>query len=131
VSSYYYYYYYYYYSVLACYRLYAVGKHVNKGIELNCIIINSSLPVVLYGWETWSLTLREEHRLRVFENRQMGEMKNAYRMLVGSPEDNRSLGRSRRRWVDNIKIYLKEIGCDGMVWTGSIWFRIGTSGGLL
>jgi hypothetical protein len=27
------------------------------------------LPVVLYGCETWSLTLREEHRLRVFENR--------------------------------------------------------------
>jgi hypothetical protein len=27
------------------------------------------LPVVLYGYETWSLTLREEHRLRVFENR--------------------------------------------------------------
>jgi hypothetical protein len=27
------------------------------------------LPVVLYGWETWFLTLREEHRLRVFENR--------------------------------------------------------------
>jgi hypothetical protein len=27
------------------------------------------LPVVLYGWKTWSLTLREEHRLRVFENR--------------------------------------------------------------
>jgi hypothetical protein len=27
------------------------------------------LPVVLYGWETWSLTLWEEHRLRVFENR--------------------------------------------------------------
>jgi hypothetical protein len=28
-----------------------------------------SLPVLLYGCETWSLTLREEHRLRVFENR--------------------------------------------------------------
>jgi hypothetical protein len=27
------------------------------------------LPVILYGCETWSLTLREEHRLRVFENR--------------------------------------------------------------
>jgi hypothetical protein len=27
------------------------------------------LPVVLFGYETWSLTLREEHRLRVFENR--------------------------------------------------------------
>jgi hypothetical protein len=30
---------------------------------------NIILPVVLYGCETWSLTLREEHRLRVFENR--------------------------------------------------------------
>jgi hypothetical protein len=32
------------------------------------------LPVVLYGWETWSLTLREEHRLRVFENRVLRRM---------------------------------------------------------
>jgi hypothetical protein len=30
------------------------------------------LPIVLYGCETWSLTLREEHRLRVFENRVLG-----------------------------------------------------------
>jgi hypothetical protein len=30
---------------------------------------NIILPVVLYGCETWSLTIREEHRLRVFENR--------------------------------------------------------------
>jgi hypothetical protein len=32
------------------------------------------LPVVLYGCETWSLTLREEHRLRVFENRMLRRM---------------------------------------------------------
>jgi hypothetical protein len=32
------------------------------------------LPVVLYGCETWSLTLREEHRLRVFENRLLGRI---------------------------------------------------------
>jgi hypothetical protein len=32
-------------------------------------VSSSLLPVVLYGCETWSLTLREEHRLRVFENR--------------------------------------------------------------
>ena len=31
------------------------------------------LPVVLYGWETWSLTFREEHRLRVFESRVLEE----------------------------------------------------------
>jgi hypothetical protein len=34
-------------------------------------------------------------------------------------------------WVDNIKMDLNEIGWDGMVWTASIWFGIGTSGGLL
>jgi hypothetical protein len=32
------------------------------------------LPVVLYGWENWSLTLRGEHRQRVFENRMLGRM---------------------------------------------------------
>jgi hypothetical protein len=74
------------------------------------------LPVVLYGCETWSLTLWEEHRLKVFENRvlrlfgpktdevtgewrnlhnedkmaghvaRMGKRRNAYRLLVGNPE---------------------------------------------
>jgi hypothetical protein len=130
------------------------------------------MSVVLYGFETWSLTLREEHRLRVFKNRvlrrisglkrdevtggwrklhdeellnlysspriiimksrriwaghaaRMWEKRNAYRILVGKPEGKKPLGRTRRRWVDNM---------DGhrMVWTGSIWLRIGTSGGLL
>jgi hypothetical protein len=47
------------------------------------------------------------------------------------PEGKRPLGRPRCRWVDNIKMDLREIGWDGMVWVGLIWFRIGTSGGLL
>jgi hypothetical protein len=118
------------------------------------------LPVVLYGSETWSLTLREEHRLRVFENRvlrrifgpkkdemtgewrklhnkelhdlysspniiriikssrirwvghvaRMEEKRNAYTLLVGKPEGKRPLGRPRRRWVDNIRIDLGEVG---------------------
>jgi hypothetical protein len=42
----------------------------------------------------------------------MREKRNAYRILVGNPEGRRPLGRPRRRWVDNIKMYLREIGRD-------------------
>jgi hypothetical protein len=122
------------------------------------------LPVVLYGCEDWSLTLREEHRLRVFENRvlrrifgpkrgevkevwrkvhneelrdlyssssiirimksrrmkwaghvtRMGEKRNTYRLLVGK----RPLGRPRRRWVDNGRMDLGEVGWGVVDWIG-------------
>jgi hypothetical protein len=128
----------------------------NITFKIQKIII---LHVVLYGCETWSLTLREEHRLRVFENRVlrrifgpkgsemtgdwrnlrneefhnlyssrsiiimigssqmrwaglvacMMEKRNAYRILVGKPERKKTLGRTRRRWVNNIKMDLREI----------------------
>ncbi|KAJ4436345.1 hypothetical protein ANN_18976 [Periplaneta americana] len=98
------------------------------------------LPGVLYGCETWTLTWREEHRLRVFENKvlrnspdiirniksrrlrwagheaRMGESRNAYRVLVGRPEGKRSLGRPRRRWKDNIKMDLKKVGYNDRDW---------------
>ncbi|KAJ4436836.1 hypothetical protein ANN_16968 [Periplaneta americana] len=124
------------------------------------------LPVVLYGCEPWTLTFREEHRLRVFENKvlrkifgaksdeitgelrklhntelhslyslpdiirniksrrlrwaghvaRMGESRNAYRVLVGRPAGKRPLGRPRRRWEDNIKMDLREVGCDDREW---------------
>ena len=126
------------------------------------------LPVVLYGCETWSLILREECRLRVFENRvlrrifgpkrdevtgewrnlhneelndpysycspnivrviklrrmrwvghvaRMGKGRGVYRVLVGKPEGKRPLGRPRRRWEDNIKMDLQEVGCGGTDW---------------
>jgi hypothetical protein len=51
------------------------------------------------------------------------------RVLVGKPEGKRPQRRPRRRWVDNIKMDLVEIG--GVVWTGFFWLRIGTSGQLL
>ena len=130
------------------------------------------MPVVLYGCETWSLVLREERRLRVFENRvlrnifghksdkvtgewrrlhyeelydlyytpnivqviksrrwvrhvaRMGERRDAYRVLVERPERERPLGRPRHRWVDNIKMYLK----NRRAWNGLNWLWIGRSG---
>jgi hypothetical protein len=91
-------------------------------------------PVVLYGCETWSLTLREEHRLslysspnivRMIKSRRMrwaghvagvGERRGVYRVLVGTPKGRKSLGRPRHRWEDNIKMDLREIGIDGANW---------------
>jgi hypothetical protein len=46
----------------------------------------------------------------------MGAKRNACRILLGKPEGNRPLGRPRRRWEDNVKIDLREIGWYGMDW---------------
>jgi hypothetical protein len=58
-----------------------------------------------------------------------GEKMNAYRMLVGEPEGKRPLGRPRSRWLDNIKMDLREVGQGGMGWNDLV--QVGTSGGLL
>jgi hypothetical protein len=52
---------------------------------------------------------------------QMGEKRNAYRILVGNPEG--LLGRPRHRWVDNIKMDLREIGWDGGDWIDLAQYR--------
>ena len=46
----------------------------------------------------------------------MGERKGACRVLVRKPEGKRPLGRPRRRWENNIKMDLRDIGCGGMDW---------------
>ena len=48
----------------------------------------------------------------------MGEERGVYRILVGKPEERRPLGRHRRRWVDNIRTDLQEVGCGYMDWIG-------------
>jgi len=57
----------------------------------------------------------------------LGERRGVYRVLVAKPEGERSLGRPRYRWENNIKMDLQKV-----VWgTGLIWRRIGTGGGHL
>ena len=46
-----------------------------------------------------------------------------YRVLVGKPEGRRPLGRPRRRWVDNIRMDLQEVGCGYMDWIGLVQDR--------
>ncbi|KAJ4431604.1 hypothetical protein ANN_20203 [Periplaneta americana] len=126
------------------------------------MIMSRDQNIVLNG----NMKMREEHRLRVFENKvlrkifeaerdevtgewrklhntelhvlyssldiirnitsrrlrwaghvaRMGESRNAYRVLVGRPEGKRPLGRPRRRWEDNIKMDLREVGYDDRDW---------------
>jgi hypothetical protein len=65
--------------------------------------------------------------IRIFKSRRMiwaghvarmGEMRNAYRLLVGKPEGKRQLGRLRRRWVDNIRMDLGEVRWGDVDWIG-------------
>jgi len=58
----------------------------------------------------------------------MGEGRGVHRVVVGKPEGKSPLGRPRRRWEDNIKMDLREVGG---VETGWRWLRIGTDGGHL
>jgi hypothetical protein len=136
---------------------------LSKNLKINIYKYRTIiLPVILYGCENWSLTLR----LRAFENGAlrrvfgpkrdevtgewrklhneelsdlyslpnivrvvksrrmrrerhvacMGEESGVRRVLVGKPEGKRPLGRPRRRWEDNIKMDLQEVGSGGMYW---------------
>jgi len=46
----------------------------------------------------------------------MGERRGVYRVWVGKPERKRPLGKPRRKWEDNIKMDLEEVGCGVMDW---------------
>jgi hypothetical protein len=59
----------------------------------------------------------------------IGGRRDAHKMWMGRLEERRPFGRPRRRWEDAIKMDLQEVGWGA--WTGLIWVRIGTGGGLL
>ena len=74
-----------------------------------------------------SLMFSSPNIVRVIKSRRMrwtthvgrkGERRGIYRVLVGKAEGKRPLGRPRRRWKDNIKIHLQEVGYEGVDWMG-------------
>jgi len=82
---------------------------------LHCLIILYILCIVEKRWAG--------HVARMEDGR------GACRILVGKPEGKRPLGTYRRRWEDNFKMDLREMGWGA--WTGLIWLRLGTGGGHL
>jgi hypothetical protein len=56
----------------------------------------------------------------------MGDKRGAYRVLMGNTEGKRPLGRPRRRWEDDIKMDIQELGSGA--WTGLVWLSRGTGG---
>ena len=68
----------------------------------------SSLNII---WNLESRQLRWTGHVAYMEQSRI-----AYRALVGKPEGKRPLGRPRRRWEDNIKMDLREVGCDPGDW---------------
>jgi hypothetical protein len=149
----------------ACYHSFLSSCLLSK-IKKMRIYKTIILSVVLYGNETWSLALREAHRLRVFENRvlrrlfgpkrdevtgewrelhneelcnlyslpsiiriinsrrmrwaghvaRIGKKWNACRLLVGKAEGKRQPGRLKRRWVDNIRMDVEQVGWGNVNW---------------
>ena len=56
--------------------------------------------------------------MNIWHVARMGEERGVYRVLVGKPEGRRPLGRPRRRWGDNIRMDLQEVGCGYVDWIG-------------
>ena len=76
--------------------------------ELNNLYSSSNI--------VWMIKLRRMRRAGHVAR--MGEEREEYRVLVGKPEGKRPLGRPRRKWMDNIRTDLQEVGCWYMDWFG-------------
>jgi hypothetical protein len=82
--------------------------------EADVKILVVHLPIYLYAPKIMkSSRMRWEGHVA-----RMGENRNAYRLPVGKPEGKRPLGRTRRRWVDNIRMDLGEVGWGDVDWIG-------------
>jgi hypothetical protein len=72
----------------------------------------------LYSSPSIIRIIKSQRMRRAGHVARIGEKRNAYRLLVGKPEGRRPLRRPRRRWVDNIRIDLGEVGWGDLDWIG-------------
>jgi hypothetical protein len=72
----------------------------------------------LYSLPSIIRTIKSRRMKRAGHVARMGEKRNTYRLLVGKPEGKRPLGRPRRKWVDNIRMNLGEVGWSDVDWIG-------------
>jgi hypothetical protein len=79
-------------------------------------IYNSGLDNNLYSLPSIIRIIKSRKMRRVVHVARMGEIRNACRLFVGKSEGRRPLGRPRRRWVDNIRMDLGEVGWGDVGW---------------
>jgi hypothetical protein len=78
--------------------------------------LHNEEPNDLYAFPNIVRVIKSRRKRWVWHVPRMGERRDVYRVLVGKPKEKRPLGRPRCRRKDNIKMDLKEVGCEGMDW---------------
>ena len=114
-------------SVNTIYSLYYHPKTAKKKCILKCSCLKCNGGMGRLHNEELNDLYSSPNIVRVIKSRRMrwaghvarmGEERGLYRVLLGKPEGKRPLGRPRRRWVDNIRMDLQEVGCGYLDWTG-------------
>jgi len=80
--------------------------------------LHNEEPNDLYSTPNIVLVIKSRRMRWTGHVARMVEERGVYRVLVGKPEGKRPLGRPRRRWVDNIRMDLQEMGCGYVDWIG-------------
>jgi hypothetical protein len=84
-------------------------------VDLTCVFIFESWRVTVLGY-VLNYTIKVRRMRWAGHVARMGEVRGSYNILVGRPKGRRPLGRPRRRWEDNIKMDLREIGFRDVDW---------------
>jgi len=91
------------------------GGLLQEGLHLLFVRLIVSIEFISHFQHVVTYSARKNMPCDVQTSRER-EKRGVYRVLVGKPEGKRPLGRPKRRWVDNIDLYLQEVGCGVVDW---------------